>query len=284
VFGPYGTVSYHAGTLNTAKGFVGQYSDQLTGLDYFNARYYDPVAGVFLSADKVQGNVQGMDPYGYVDGNPETRSDPTGQMIEGQNGEYGTIDSQGNLHIWVPYPSYGSGQGYIYRTYFYTHAQLQQPAQDTSRPSSWQKLMDALGITDIQNTFNDPNASWWDKLGAIGGALFNDANNLLLAAMILGDPEGDAILGGGEALAEEGGALAEKSEVLLDTSAVYHYKDLITKGLLNTTEEEPVITETTMSELLNNALRGKPKFTHAATFKQLKFNWHAEGSGPVGLQ
>jgi len=200
VFGPYGNARGSQGTFNTAKGFTGQYNDPLTGLDYYVSRYYDPVVGVFLSADKKQGNLQGMDPYTYVGGNPESRNDPTGQMIEGQNNEYGTIDSQGNLHIWVQYPSYGSGQGYIYRTYYYTHAQLQQPAQDTSGPSSWQKLMDALGITDIQNTFTDPNATFWDKLGAIGGALFNDANNLLLAAMILGDPEGDAVLGGGEAL------------------------------------------------------------------------------------
>jgi RHS repeat-associated protein len=78
VFGPYGTPPYAKGTINTAKGFTGQYNDGLTGLDYFNARYYDPVVGVFLSADTVQGNLQGMNPYAYVNGNPETHSDPTG--------------------------------------------------------------------------------------------------------------------------------------------------------------------------------------------------------------
>ncbi len=79
LFSPYGTARYTSGTLNTAKGFTGQYNDSLTGLDYFNARYYDPVVGVFLSADKAQGNMQGMNPYAYVQGNPETHSDPTGQ-------------------------------------------------------------------------------------------------------------------------------------------------------------------------------------------------------------
>ena len=34
--------------------------------------------GVFLAADSVQGNLQGMQPYGYVGGNPESRTDPTG--------------------------------------------------------------------------------------------------------------------------------------------------------------------------------------------------------------
>ena len=81
MYGPYGNARYSEGAINTAKGFTGQYNDSLTGLDYYNARYYDPVAGVFLSADTVQGNMQGMNPYAYVGGNPETHSDPTGQVI-----------------------------------------------------------------------------------------------------------------------------------------------------------------------------------------------------------
>jgi RHS repeat-associated protein len=67
--------------MGTNKGFTGQYNDSLTGLDYYNARYYDPVVGVFLSADKVQGNPQGANPYAYVGGNPETKNDPTGNKV-----------------------------------------------------------------------------------------------------------------------------------------------------------------------------------------------------------
>ncbi len=81
VYGPYGKQRYHSGSIGTPKGFTGQYNDSLTVLDYYRARYYDPVAGVFLSADTVQGNPQGMNPYAYVNGNPETWSDPTGQVI-----------------------------------------------------------------------------------------------------------------------------------------------------------------------------------------------------------
>ena len=79
VYGPYGNGSYSKGTITTPKGYTGQYNDALTQLDYFNARYYDPFVGVFLSADTKQGNLQGMDPYAYVGGNPETRTDPSGQ-------------------------------------------------------------------------------------------------------------------------------------------------------------------------------------------------------------
>jgi len=94
-YGPYGNQLYSAGTMGTSKGFTGQYSDA-TGLDYYNARYYDPVVGQFISADHatdnataqgkdntqktdtVEDNLHGFDPYGYVTENPETRIDPTG--------------------------------------------------------------------------------------------------------------------------------------------------------------------------------------------------------------
>ena len=66
--------------MGTAKGYTGQYSDPLTGLDYYVSRYYDPVAGIFLSADTKEGNAQGMNPYAYVAQNPETLTDPSGQM------------------------------------------------------------------------------------------------------------------------------------------------------------------------------------------------------------
>jgi RHS repeat-associated protein len=65
--------------MGTAKGYTGQYADA-TGLDYYNARYYDPIVGLFVSADTVQGNEQGMDPYAYAMGNPETMNDPTGHF------------------------------------------------------------------------------------------------------------------------------------------------------------------------------------------------------------
>lgn len=48
-----------------------------SGLDYYNARYYDPVLGQFASAD----TKQGPNRYAYVAGNPETLTDPTGHRI-----------------------------------------------------------------------------------------------------------------------------------------------------------------------------------------------------------
>ncbi len=66
--------------MGTTKGYTGQYNDSLTQLDYYGARYYDPLVGVFLSADSVQGNLAGMNPYAYVGENPQTNTDPNGEM------------------------------------------------------------------------------------------------------------------------------------------------------------------------------------------------------------
>ena len=76
-YGPFGFQQYSASKTGTNKGYTGQYNDPLSGLDYYVARYYDPVVGLFLSADTVQSNLLGFNPYAYVGENPETMTDPT---------------------------------------------------------------------------------------------------------------------------------------------------------------------------------------------------------------
>jgi RHS repeat-associated protein len=93
LYGPYGNQLYQSGSLNTNKGYTGQYADPLSGLDYYNARYYDPVVASFLSADTVQGNMQGMDPYTYVGQNPETLNDPTGERFISPGGQQAPLTS-----------------------------------------------------------------------------------------------------------------------------------------------------------------------------------------------
>ena len=77
-FGPYGTIQYQSGSIGTNQGFTDQYQDA-SGLDYDNTRYYDPVVGQFISADRAENNQDGTNPYAYVDANPETFVDPSGQ-------------------------------------------------------------------------------------------------------------------------------------------------------------------------------------------------------------
>jgi RHS repeat-associated protein len=85
LYAPYGRLRYSSGTMPTSYGFTGQRQDALTGLDYFNARYYDPQAGQFISADTVLPG-GGYDPWGlsryaYVAGNPVVFTDPSGHRF-----------------------------------------------------------------------------------------------------------------------------------------------------------------------------------------------------------
>jgi RHS repeat-associated protein len=78
LYSPYGNGRYTTGTSPTSLGYTGQRADASTGLDYYQARYYDPVAGQFISADSV---ADGLNRYGYVKGNPATYTDPAGHSV-----------------------------------------------------------------------------------------------------------------------------------------------------------------------------------------------------------
>nr|WP_254865716.1 RHS repeat-associated core domain-containing protein [Leptospira santarosai] len=62
--------------------FTGQIEDKETGLYYYKARYYEPTLGRFLQADSqvMPTNVNGMNRYMYVDGNPVNYRDPSGHV------------------------------------------------------------------------------------------------------------------------------------------------------------------------------------------------------------
>jgi len=60
--------------LGTDEKFTGQRLDG-TGLYYYNARYYDPTIGRFISPDNVAPNYwnpQDLNRYSYVHNNPLT--------------------------------------------------------------------------------------------------------------------------------------------------------------------------------------------------------------------
>src|SRR5512144_61062 len=56
---------------------TGREWDKETGLFYYRARYYDPIEGKFISKDPI-GFEGGINLYGYVQGNPTSRRDPSG--------------------------------------------------------------------------------------------------------------------------------------------------------------------------------------------------------------
>ena len=84
------------GTLATDHTFTGQKRDG-TGLMYYNARYYDPVIGTFISPDTIVPDVTSVFSYNrymYTRGNPLNRIDPTGHI----DGPY--LDPGSNCYRW----------------------------------------------------------------------------------------------------------------------------------------------------------------------------------------
>ena len=83
----YGAQRSASGTLRTDRTFTGQKEDG-TGLLYYNARYYDPALGAFISPDTNvpdPGMVIDYNRFLYARGNPLRYSDPSGYTSqEGQ--------------------------------------------------------------------------------------------------------------------------------------------------------------------------------------------------------
>jgi RHS repeat-associated protein len=77
---PYGLIA--TGTPRKI-GFTGHVNDTETGLIYMQQRYYDPVAGRFLSIDPVttdEETGEDFNRYGYANNNPSRNIDPDGRL------------------------------------------------------------------------------------------------------------------------------------------------------------------------------------------------------------
>jgi RHS repeat-associated protein len=80
----FGDCRNSTGNSPTAKLFTGQRLDN-TGLYYYNARYYDPCIGRFISPDSIVQdftNPQTLNRYSYCVNNPLKYTDPSGHYFE----------------------------------------------------------------------------------------------------------------------------------------------------------------------------------------------------------
>jgi RHS repeat-associated protein len=80
-FYPFGETRFTTGTMFTDKLFTGQREITGLGIYHYQARFYSPKLGRFLSADTIvpgYANPQSFNRYSYVINNPLRYTDPTG--------------------------------------------------------------------------------------------------------------------------------------------------------------------------------------------------------------
>jgi RHS repeat-associated protein len=81
---PYSGTRYTSGTTPTSFRFTGQREDATIGLYFYNARYYDPALGRFISADTIvpsPSDPQALNRYSYCLGRPLVAVDPSGHFL-----------------------------------------------------------------------------------------------------------------------------------------------------------------------------------------------------------
>ncbi|MEZ5886082.1 MAG: RHS repeat-associated core domain-containing protein [Paracoccaceae bacterium] len=82
---PYGEQSEGVWTalLNESKGYIGERYDADAGLQYLNARYYDPRLGMFVQPDwwEVKQEGVGTNRYAYSFNDPVNGRDPSGHSV-----------------------------------------------------------------------------------------------------------------------------------------------------------------------------------------------------------
>ena len=81
---PYGETLTNPLSNNDQAGFTGHIKDSATGLNYMQARYYDPLIGRFLSIDPVtfmdSGHPGSFNRYAYTFNDPINHNDPDGEF------------------------------------------------------------------------------------------------------------------------------------------------------------------------------------------------------------
>jgi len=80
---PFGKELNNYATINSKFKFTGKNYDADNGLNYFNARYYNPNTGSFVSNDPMFKTEDGG--YQYVNNNPLIITDPSGETVRAVN-------------------------------------------------------------------------------------------------------------------------------------------------------------------------------------------------------
>ncbi len=84
-YGPFGQPLTSNGSVALqGKAYINERFDPETGLQYLNARYYDPLLARFITPDTWDPEIPGVDinRYAYAGNDPVNSSDPSGHIVE----------------------------------------------------------------------------------------------------------------------------------------------------------------------------------------------------------
>jgi RHS repeat-associated protein len=178
LYSPYGGVRYQSGILPTDIGFTHQRTDATTGLDDYGARWYDPLAGQFASADMTLAG--GLNRYGYVGGNPESATDPSGHL---------RVKSTPAAHQYTEAEAMHQAQTQPVKVYANQWAAPGTVGGFISYLS--QAVLNTDTLKHTLHTMLDPHASLGDKAKATGVFVFTAFTDALtLASIVTAQPEG----------------------------------------------------------------------------------------------
>lgn len=84
-FGEEASTRFDLATAVETKGYIGERFDADAGLQYLNARYYDPKLAIFIQPDwwEVTKAGVGTNRYGYSFNDPVNKLDPNGNKAKG---------------------------------------------------------------------------------------------------------------------------------------------------------------------------------------------------------
>jgi RHS repeat-associated protein len=122
-YDPFGATSADVGGMSVSHKYTSQEFDAETGLYYYNARYYNPALGRFISADTIvpsPSNPQALNRYSYVLNNPMIYADPTGHRSWRKTLKYVSFQvgvTQYNDRLLMKYPAARAIEGSIAGAY-----------------------------------------------------------------------------------------------------------------------------------------------------------------------
>lgn len=114
-YDPFGSLASHSGAAESRYLYTGQEYDPETDLYYYNARYYHPTIGRFVSRDVLlgsDGDSLSRNRYAYVKNNPFKYTDPSGNIFETIWDIGNVLYDAGELVYGLGKTVYGVGKGF----------------------------------------------------------------------------------------------------------------------------------------------------------------------------